>query len=670
MKSKLIFITLVFLTGYICEIKSQSFTNVNSGIVGTIFSASAWGDYDKDGDLDLIQTGSSVSTAPYTSITKIYRNDGGNVFTNINANVIGINSGSVDWGDYDNDGDLDILITGDASLAGGVTRIYRNNGGDKFTDINAGLTGVRSSCGKWGDYNKDGYLDFIIIGENPGYVTQIYRNNKNGTFTNINASFIKMNTSTFSDGSVDWGDYDNDGDLDLLISASTFVGFKTVVYRNDGNGIFTDINAGLQGIYQSSVDWGDYDNDGDLDILMDGRGVYAFYSIIYRNDGNGTFTNINAGLTGVEEASAEWGDYDNDCDLDALICGGSGVGNDLRITKVYRNNGNDSFTEDVSLNLNGVSVSSSIWGDYDKDGDLDIFISGSDNTHQPAAMVYRNNLNTIKHSNGTLFTNDDIFISNCISTTTDFNILENDLFDPKTNNTLSIVSVKHGSVAILANKNIQYTPQDPSFSRDTIIYKLCGDYCSKQCDTAIVVICRTCPAAPNAMNDTIATCLNGCEETLLIDVLKNDANIQHTYTSILNMNSQAGSASVQNGGILYNPNYDYKGTNIITYSICSNSFCSNLCDTASVSICLDPIKIFIPNLVTNNKDGLNDYFSITGLCAGAKLIISNRWGEVVYTSNDYQNDWSGENLSDGIYYYNIENSSGKKNWKGWVQLTK
>ncbi len=98
-------------------------------------------------------------------------------------------------------------------------------------------------------------------------------------------------------------------------------GCVSKVYRNDGLRSFTDIGADLTGVHASSVAWGDYDNDGDLDILLTGDSISGGLSSVYRNDGGGTFTDIRAALTGVLFGSVAWGDYDNDGDLDILFTG-------------------------------------------------------------------------------------------------------------------------------------------------------------------------------------------------------------------------------------------------------------------------------------------------------------------------------------------------------------
>jgi predicted nucleotidyltransferase len=125
----------------------------------------------------------------------------------------------------------------------------------------------------------------------------------------------------------------------------------------------------------SSVAWGDYDNDGDLDILLTGYSGSAAVSKIYKNNGDGTFTEqTSISLAGVQYSSVAWGDYDNDRDLDILLTGSLSNGNP--VSKIYKNNGNGTFTEQTSISLTGVQNSSVAWGDYDNDGDLDILLTG------------------------------------------------------------------------------------------------------------------------------------------------------------------------------------------------------------------------------------------------------------------------------------------------------
>jgi hypothetical protein len=201
----------------------------------------------------------------------------------------------VAWGDYDNDGRLDVLLTGMHKVGpviGPISQIWRNMGTGFTQTVSTDLPGVFQSSAAWGDYDNDGRLDILITGRTnlnfPSGISQVWRNTGSG-FTNINAGLPGVYRS-----SVAWGDYDSDGRLDILLTgdgaSSTGV---SQVWRNTGNG-FTNISAGLPGVFAGSAIWGDYDNDGRLDILLNG---YHFSPIcqIWRNTGSG-FININPGL--------------------------------------------------------------------------------------------------------------------------------------------------------------------------------------------------------------------------------------------------------------------------------------------------------------------------------------------------------------------------------------
>ena len=365
------------------------FTEMPANIIGLAGSKVAWGDYDNDGFLDFALAG--FKNNPTEVLTKIYHNNGNGTFTDINAGLLGVSRGSISWGDYDNDGYLDILIIGSPNNScDSSSRIYHNNHNGTFTNINAGLVNVNNGAAYWGDYDNDGYLDIVLTGfAITGFGTsRVYHNNGNGTFTDINAGLVGVYYSNAA-----WGDYDNDGYLDILLSGadpgvSQYYIF-TKVYHNNGNGTFTDINANLPGLSGSSLAWGDYDNDGDLDIFLCGASDSGVISRIYRNNGDGTFTNINANLQGAYEGSVAWGDYDNDGDLDILLCGS---GSPLS-SRIYRNNGNGTFTD---INAGLIPLwGQGAWGDYDNDGDLDILLTGADGSgsiYNCVTKLYRNNL--------------------------------------------------------------------------------------------------------------------------------------------------------------------------------------------------------------------------------------------------------------------------------------
>ena len=350
--------------------------DLGAGLVGVQDGSVAWGDYDKDGDLDILLTGYNFNIG---EIARLYRNDGGGVLTDTGTGLTPVYDSSVAWGDYDKDGDPDILLTGHNTDMGGVARLYRNDVGS-FTDTATALTGVSSSSVAWGDYDNDGDLDILLTGwTGSGAVATVYRNDGSGEFTDTAAGLTGVYT-----GSVAWGDYDSDNDLDILLTGRSDTGPIAKVYRNNG-GAFEEIAAGLTGVEFSAVAWGDYDRDGDPDVLLAGRsGVDPASDVTkaYRNDGGGVFTDIEIGLAPTEDGSVAWVDYDNDGDLDISL---NGI--DL-VAKLYRNDGGGAFT-DTDLNLRGTQ-GPLVWGDYDGDGDLDVLLAGH-NGSSGVAEVYRAN---------------------------------------------------------------------------------------------------------------------------------------------------------------------------------------------------------------------------------------------------------------------------------------
>lgn len=353
---------------------TEMFTDLDANLTGAANSCLSWGDYNNDGYPDLAVAGNLRS--------KIYQNNQDGSFTDINAGLVGVGKFprfcSISWGDYDNDGDLDIALAGDSD-DGRVSKIYRNDDGS-FIDVNAGIIPVKECALDWGDYNNDGLLDLAITGDSEnGPVSRIYRNDGGDVFTDINADLTDV-----SGGDLEWGDYDNDGYLDLGIVGCCY---NCHIYKNDSSGGFVDstnITGGLLGGYDEFT-WGDYDNDGDLDFAIAAPG----YNRIWRND-NGVFTDINAGLPGWFDMKMAWGDYNNDGKLDLVVVGQDQSSN--RLSRIFQNNGNESFVE-IDADLAGMAAGSVKWADYDNDDDLDIAICGID--IEVMCKVFRNNLGDI-----------------------------------------------------------------------------------------------------------------------------------------------------------------------------------------------------------------------------------------------------------------------------------
>jgi hypothetical protein len=361
------------------------------GLPGLSASSMAWGDYDSDGRLDFLLTGLASGGSP---VSQVWRNTGGG-FSNVTANVApglpGIRDSSVAWADYDNDGRLDFLLTGRTGGFPGspVSQVWRNTGSG-FSNMTASvapsLPGVADGSVAWGDYDNDGRLDFLLTGRPSGSsVSQVWRNTGSG-FSNVTASVTPGLPGVYY-SSVAWGDYDNDGRLDFLLTGSGI----SQLWRNTGIG-FSDVTAsvapGLPGVAYGSVAWGDYDNDGRLDFLLSGYGSGGnpYVAQLWRNTGSG-FSNVTAsvapGLPGLAWSTVAWGDYDNDGRLDFLLTG-------FLSSQLWRNTGSGfrNVTASVAPGLPGRS--SVAWGDYDNDGRLDFLLTGS--TNLVTLQLWRNNI--------------------------------------------------------------------------------------------------------------------------------------------------------------------------------------------------------------------------------------------------------------------------------------
>lgn len=355
---------------------------------------SAWGDYDNDGDLDIVAVGTYQPHA-------LFRNNGDGTFTNT-ADEAGVADPRGGWGslfaDYDNDGYLDLYITRGGWSGPAENTLYHNNGDGTFTDVThtAGVADPQSSfCAAWADYDNDGYLDLYIadgvIGD--GAANVLYRNNGDGTFTNTAEAAGVADTGN-SLGTA-WGDYDKDGHIDLHV---VNFGQSNVLYRNNGDGTFTDVTP-TTGMNLPVTDpfvtfFLDVDNDADLDIFISNSGSFQAFiagqitgtaphdadrQVLYRNNGDGTFTDVTreSGLYHAYGAmGANFGDINSDSYLDIYLATGAPQMGRLERDALFRNNGDGTFTDaTAALGLGNIGKGHGVtFGDIDTDGDVDIYV--------------------------------------------------------------------------------------------------------------------------------------------------------------------------------------------------------------------------------------------------------------------------------------------------------
>lgn len=345
-------IAVIIFCGFPLRARAQAFTTFWSGTFTTYMGNVAWGDYDGDGDLDLLfgNTGLRLFSNNTSTLTEVF------------PGLPSSGCKGMAWGDYDGDGDLDVLVAGDSG-----STVYRNNGGT-FSDIAAGMGVCQSGDAAWADLDNDGDLDAILNGYN-GSADQlrIYYQNA-GTFVDSGTAVA----AGASNGSLDIADYDNDGDMDILVSN----GF--VVTNNGAGSAFTAASV-FAATGPSAANWGDYDSDGEPDILSASSGVHSNTA--------GAFTQV--ATFGAANAGAGWGDYDNDGDLDAIYSGDIGIITPSYVTRVMRND-SGSFSLDAGPVIASNNTASLAWGDADNDGDLDLALTGGTRTRvyaNPAATA-------------------------------------------------------------------------------------------------------------------------------------------------------------------------------------------------------------------------------------------------------------------------------------------
>jgi hypothetical protein len=341
------------------------FTDVTaaSGIhVTGLGNASSWIDYDGDGDLDLFATNSDFSSRVW-----LYRNDDGGAFTDVTqqAGFGGLSLRSVAWGDYDNDGHPDMAAT--TYQGNGRTQLFHNRGDWTFAHLQLASSSIPWRV-TWGDYDRDGFLD--LYQGTWGSRDLLYHNNGDGTFTELARTAMVSNPESSNDAA--WADYDGDGWPDLFVANDG----RDYLYRNDGDGTFTDVTqqAGVSDNQESQAAcWGDFDSDLDPDLYVVDIGTT--HNHLYRNDGDGTFTDVTRQL-GVGDVgdgrTCNWMDVDNDGRLDLFTA------NHVHSNRVYRQ-GTDGTFRDVAPAAgiaDPADVFNAAWGDFDGDGDLEPMLVG------------------------------------------------------------------------------------------------------------------------------------------------------------------------------------------------------------------------------------------------------------------------------------------------------
>lgn len=347
----------------------------------------AWIDFDNDGWLDLYR-------AQLGRSSQLFHNNAGTGFTEMTGNALvddyfGDHVINGSWADYDNDGYLDVFISSFDEPTASVNYLYEGDGAGGFTRITSGIHVNEPSMSispSWVDFNRDGRLDLAVANHSGGNF--LYRQDDSG-FVKITSGDIV--TVYGESNSASWCDFDDNGYPDVHY-ANFFGTMLNQCYLNNGDQVFNSTAGHVvtNEYHSNSGCWGDYDNDGDFDLYVS-NGIDLSPDFMYENVGGGILQLSNDSLfdnTLRSSRGAAWADYDNDGDLDLyVVCKAEDDGNLL-----YNNQGDGTFLR-IMINEVVTDADNSMgitWGDYDRDGDLDIYTTyyGSGN-----GAFYRNNGN-------------------------------------------------------------------------------------------------------------------------------------------------------------------------------------------------------------------------------------------------------------------------------------
>jgi enediyne biosynthesis protein E4 len=297
----------------------------------------SFADVDNDGDLD------ACVVTWHNQINYFYRNQGNGQFDHEASNVIGAGgtySETASWGDYDKDGWVDLYITNSGGIKN--NKLFKNDGSGDFQLVTSVPPVAESDFSRsvdWIDYDLDGDQDIFVTNENNSK-NSLYQNDGTGNFTKI-TGFTVVESLKNSAGSS-WGDIDNDGDFDLFVA--NWENQNNQLFFNDGNGVFTPVMQGEivnDGGCSFGSSFADVDNDGDLDLFVCNAFCTGENNFFYLNQGDGTFVKETSSAPATDQGwtfGCAWGDYDNNGFMDLVL---ANCKNENQSNALYKNNGND-----------------------------------------------------------------------------------------------------------------------------------------------------------------------------------------------------------------------------------------------------------------------------------------------------------------------------------------
>ncbi|MDN3725457.1 FG-GAP-like repeat-containing protein [Aequorivita sp. SDUM287046] len=322
----------------------------------------------------------------------LYLNNGDNTFTTVTADAIVLDNDRSDgasFADVDNDGDLDaVVVTYGRNGVGKKNYFYRNNGDGTFEYEATNAIGIPltySEMVNWIDLNNDQFLDAYITNSIISTRNLYFENQGDGSFEPV--AGLSITSETLASRSINWIDYDGDGDSDLFVTNENNA--NNSLFRNDGPNNFTQINnlsITQNGKNSAGSSWADVDNDGDFDVFV--ANWNGQNNQLFLNE-NGNFVEQTNSAIAAEIGSSfgsAFADVDNDGDLDLLVCNAYFAGQETN--SLFINDGSGNFSKDTSSSLANHlgNTFGCAFGDFNNDGWLDVILANTLDENQSNSL--------------------------------------------------------------------------------------------------------------------------------------------------------------------------------------------------------------------------------------------------------------------------------------------